>query len=43
MLTMRSTEPSHAAYGWPENIAIEDALALLFSLNLERAKAKASL
>jgi type II restriction/modification system DNA methylase subunit YeeA len=32
-----------APYGWPENIAIEDALALLFSLNLERAKAKASL
>jgi hypothetical protein len=30
-----------AAYGWPENIATEDALALLLSLNLERANAEA--
>jgi type II restriction/modification system DNA methylase subunit YeeA len=31
-----------SAYGWPEDIAIEDALAKLLSLNLERAKAEAS-
>jgi hypothetical protein len=29
-----------AAYGWPEDIAADDALARLLSLNLERAKAK---
>jgi hypothetical protein len=29
-----------AAYGWPEDIAIEDALARLLALNLERAKAQ---
>ncbi len=28
-----------AAYGWPEDIATEDALARLLALNLERAKA----
>ena len=27
-----------AAYGWPENISTEDALARLLALNLERAK-----
>lgn len=27
-----------AAYGWPEDIAIEDALARLLALNLERAE-----
>ena len=26
-----------SAYGWPEDIAIEDALARLLALNLERA------
>lgn len=31
-----------AAYGWREDIATEDALARLLSLNLERAKAEAS-
>jgi type II restriction/modification system DNA methylase subunit YeeA len=29
-----------AAYGWPEDIAADDALARLLALNLERAKAK---
>ena len=29
-----------AAYGWPEDIATEDALARLLALNLERAKAQ---
>ncbi len=29
-----------AAYGWPEDIAIEDALARLLKLNLERAAAE---
>ena len=28
-----------AAYGWPEDIAIDDALARLLVLNLERARA----
>jgi hypothetical protein len=28
-----------AAYGWPEDIAIEDALARLLDLNLARAAA----
>lgn len=28
-----------AAYGWPEDIAIDDALALLLALNLERSAA----
>ena len=27
-----------AAYGWPEAIATEDALARLLALNLERAR-----
>ena len=30
-----------AAYGWPQDIATEDALARLLALNLERAKAQA--
>ena len=30
-----------AAYGWPEDIATEDALQRLLALNLERAKAQA--
>ena len=29
-----------AAYGWPEDIATDDALARLLALNLERAKAQ---
>ena len=27
-----------AAHGWPEDMAIREALALLLALNLERAK-----
>jgi hypothetical protein len=30
--------PVAAAYGWPEDIAAEDALACLLALNPERAK-----
>jgi hypothetical protein len=29
-----------AAYGWPEDIATDDALARLLALSLERAKAR---
>ena len=29
-----------AAYGWPEDIATDDAVARLWALNLERAKAQ---
>jgi len=29
-----------AAYGWPEDISTDDALARLLALNLERAKAQ---